>query len=306
MIEAEAAWSPVDQKGMLFLFPKEGGGQFTSPSMTLRIRPGDVLILGETCRGSLTAHDGKRLNLAYFSANLDHFFPLLATHEIPTLEHITSELRRPKWLGATHPIAAECHRLIAEATPEMTLRHRGQLLRVAAALLSNEFTAAQTKQIANKSPDLNMVQVFEKLSVDELLSLSVEELAERCNCSRRHLSRLFHQHFRFSVGALKMEIRLLKAVSLLRNPSAKMIHVAMDCGFNHQGLFNTCFKRRFGVSPGELRKQLAATNKTSTNFDAALPLAGCQQLVNGLCPLALRPDSCNFTLTTIVKQASQA
>jgi hypothetical protein len=53
-----------------------------------------------------------------------------------------------------------------------------------------------------------------------------------------------------------MEMRLLKAVSLLVDPDAKIIHVAEKCGFNHLGLFNTCFKRRFGASPSQWRKMV--------------------------------------------------
>jgi AraC-like DNA-binding protein len=99
-----------------------------------------------------------------------------------------------------------------------------------------------------------MVQVFEKLSASELINLSVGELADRFNCSRRHLNRLFHQHFGVSVAALRMEMRMLKAISLLRDAGVKIIDVAEQCGFNHLGLFNTCFKRRFGTSPGRWRK----------------------------------------------------
>jgi AraC-like DNA-binding protein len=102
-----------------------------------------------------------------------------------------------------------------------------------------------------------MIQVFEKLSANELSSLSVGELAVRFGCSKRHLNRLFHQHFGFSVAAMRMEMRLLKAASLLRDPDIKVIHVAEQCGFNHLGLFNTCFKRRFGASPGRWRKMSA-------------------------------------------------
>jgi transcriptional regulator GlxA family with amidase domain len=99
-----------------------------------------------------------------------------------------------------------------------------------------------------------MVQVFEKLSASELINLSVGELADRFSCSRRHLNRLFHQHFGVSVAALRMEMRMLKAISLLRDADVKIINVAEQCGFNHLGLFNTCFKRRFGTSPGQWRK----------------------------------------------------
>ena len=99
-----------------------------------------------------------------------------------------------------------------------------------------------------------MIQVFDKLSSAELLKLSVDELAAKFSCSRRHLNRLFHQHFGLSITALRMEMRLLKAVALLRNPREKIINVAEQCGFNHLGLFNTCFKRRYGTSPGQWHK----------------------------------------------------
>ena len=74
----------------------------------------------------------------------------------------------------------------------------------------------------------------------------------------------------------------MKAVSLLRDCDAKVINVAEQCGFNHLGLFNTCFRRRFGASPGQWRKALTddAINPTQrTNGDSECPLK-----VTGLCP----------------------
>ena len=128
-----------------------------------------------------------------------------------------------------------------------------------------------------------MVQVFEKLSASELINLSVSELADRFSCSRRHLNRLFHQHFGISVAALRMEMRLLKAVSLLRVADAKVIHVAEQCGFNHLGLFNTCFKRRFGSSPGQWRKSNIQTLSALASDQEDKSICPLHQ--SGLCPL---------------------
>jgi Helix-turn-helix domain len=73
----------------------------------------------------------------------------------------------------------------------------------------------------------------------------------------------------------------------LRNLDSKIIHVAEECGFNHLGLFNTCFKRRFGVSPGEWRKQ--------ARFQESAPPKGtapvCSLESKGLCPLAMSPNN---------------
>jgi AraC-like DNA-binding protein len=130
-----------------------------------------------------------------------------------------------------------------------------------------------------------MIQTFEKLSASELISLSVDDLAARFNCSRRHLNRLFHQHFGVSVTALRMEMRLLKAVSLLRDADAKIINVADQCGFNHLGLFNTCFKRRFGMSPGQWRKSKIQSEGASARKLENKARTKCPLLATGSCPL---------------------
>ena len=92
--------------------------------------------------------------------------------------------------------------------------------------------------------------MLERLSASELLNLSVEELAQKFGFCRRHLNRLFHQYFGLSVSRLRMEMRMLKAVTLLRDPNAKVINVAEECGFNHLGLFNASFKQPVWHQPG--------------------------------------------------------
>ena len=187
----------------------------------------------------------------------------------------------------------ECHRLLADAPSQFNLDHRGQLLRVISAILSVEFKNARGEKVGFIRVEEHMTQVFEKLSVIELLNLSVGELAEKFSCSRRHLNRLFHRHFGFSVAALRMEMRLLRAVSLLRDPDAKIIHVAEEAGFNHLGLFNTCFRKRFGTSPGKWRKQSALSgNQTNDSPDGK---AICPLRSNGLCPWTGSVENCDPT-----------
>jgi AraC-like DNA-binding protein len=134
----------------------------------------------------------------------------------------------------------------------------------------------------------HMMQVFEELSATELLTLSVGDMAHKFSCSRRHLNRLFHQHFGCSVASLRMEMRLLKALSLLREPDVKIIHVAEQCGFNHLGLFNACFKKRFGNTPSRWRKVAPNGENAGSDLDPGHP--SCPLHANGLCPWTPRPD----------------
>jgi AraC-like DNA-binding protein len=280
------------EKGLSFVFPKEGGGKYVSKAVTQRFVPGDVLVLNGTPEdeGGLCADEGGELVFWFFAANFEHLFPLFASNEICMLQNVTEGFKGTKLYGASSPLAGECHRLLAEVPPQFNLDHRSQLLRVVAAILSVEFKTAQPYRVGFVRAEVHMIQVFEKLSANELLSLSVGELAARFGCSKRHLNRLFHQHFGFSVAAMRMEMRLLKAASLLRDPDTKVINVAEQCGFNHLGLFNTCFKRRFGATPGQWRKMSTQANGQSVrpvNDSLVCPLRS-----NGLCPWAGNFDNC--------------
>lgn len=284
-------WIP-GANGLSFVFPKGGGGKYVSKAVTQHLVPGDILVLNGTPEdeGGLCADEEGEMVFWFFAANFEHLFPLFASNEICMLQNVTEGFKGTKLYGAFSPLARECHRLLAEVPPQFDLDHRSQLLRVVAAILSVEFKAAQSYRVGFVRAEVHMIQVFEKLSANDLLSLSVGELAARFGCSKRHLNRLFHQHFGFSVAAMRMEMRLLKAASLLRDPDTKVINVAEQCGFNHLGLFNTCFKRRFGATPGQWRKMSAQAEGQSVrpvNDGVVCPLRS-----KGLCPWDGAFDNC--------------
>jgi hypothetical protein len=66
--------------------------------------------------------------------------------------------------------------------------------------------------------------------------------------------------------------------------------VAEDCGFNQLGLFNTCFKRRFGTTPGQWRKLNLKADRAPAPAEGVA--SACPLQINGLCPLSGhgRPD----------------
>lgn len=275
-------------EGVGFVLVKGGGGKYVSKPVTHRLGPGDVLVLNAASGGKLCVADTGGLVFWCFSLCMEHLFPLFATSEIHLLQTVLEELNEPRLYPAAGPVATLCHRLLADVPPQSDLDHRTQLLRVVSAILTQEFKKAHSQRVGFIRAEEHLIQVFERLSADQLLTLSVGELASKFSCSRRHLNRLFHQYFGFSVAALRMEMRLLKAVSLLRDPDVKVINVAERCGFNHLGLFNTCFKRRFGTSPGQWRKTDVRTKPATPEVAVGEP--DCPLRANGLCPLSGRPD----------------
>ena len=277
-------WS-LKREGLSILFPKGGLGTIASNAAPQRIAVGDVVVINSASNFRLTASGGADLVFWCFSIRLDHLYPLFASHEISLLEAVAESFSAPRLFSGAQPLAKQCHRLIEDTPPQFSLDHRSQLLRVTSVILSEEFKLAHERRSGALGVEAHLIQIFEQLTAEELLTISVGELAAKFNCSRRHLNRLFHQYFGFSVAALRMEMRLLKAVSILRDANAKIINVAEQCGFNHLGLFNTCFKRRFGASPGQWRKQAVQgadrPNGIEVADDAVCPLHS-----KGLCPWA--------------------
>jgi AraC-like DNA-binding protein len=272
-----------------FLFPKGGVGTFVSAGVSHPLAPGDVLVFKEAQDGRVCAADPQELVFGCFSLCLEHLYPLFGSNELSLLQNVTECFKAPRLYPASSLLAQECHQLLAAAPPQHQLDHRGQLLRVVTAILAVEFKEARSARGGFGGAGDNMIQVFEELLVTDIMGLSVTELAERFHCTSRHLNRLFHQHFGFSVAALRMEMRLIKAITLLRNRDAKLTEVAEQCGFTHQGLFNACFKRRFGASPGQWRD----ANVPAHANPAGLIEGGylCRKLGNGVCPWASRASS---------------
>jgi len=276
------------EAGLNFLLSKGGIGRFTSMQASHRLVAGDILVSAGVSRAKLAVFDRcGEFHFWTFSVILENLLPLFDTNEIGLLRHVFDHFQAGRLYPGQSPLAAECRRLLGAVPTECNLDHRGQLVRIAASILSVEFKDALALRNGAFQPDDHMVQVFDKLTSSELIHLSVGEMADRFSCSRRQLNRLFHRHFGVSVAALRMEMRLIKAVSLLRDIHTKIITVAEECGFNHLGLFNTCFRRRFGASPGQWRKTTCAAARARSTPPAATP--SCPMRQAGLCPLQTGP-----------------
>ncbi|SPE59332.1 hypothetical protein SBV1_3130004 [Verrucomicrobia bacterium] len=271
----------IKGEGLALLFPKEGVGKLTSSACTVLLAPGDVLVVSAATEGKLSVVARDDLVFASFCLRFEHLGPLLAPAEICQLQRIADRFADPKLYPAATPFASECHRIVDGVPSRASLSHRIELLRVAAAILNSEFDPVALARSRLARPNQHIIRVFERLSSDDLMTLSVGELASRFGCSRRHLNRVFQQHFGLSVATLRMEMRLLKAVSLLRDPNTKVGQVAEECGFNSPSLFHTCFRRRFGTSPGQW------AGKAMVQKQATGPTAGdtaCPLRLSGVCP----------------------
>lgn len=86
-------------------------------------------------------------------------------------------------------------------------------------------------------------------------SLSRERVAEYFQRHPNHLSRFFHQHTKQNFRSYLNEIRLKRSLQFLRDLRYNVTDIANLCGFTDLQYFIRCFRKRFGMTPGEYRKR---------------------------------------------------
>jgi transcriptional regulator GlxA family with amidase domain len=85
--------------------------------------------------------------------------------------------------------------------------------------------------------------------------LSVDVLAERASCSRRHFGRLFKEVFGTTPADFVERLRLIEARHELSIPRNSLKAVAASVGFKSVDAFSRAFERRFGVRPSHYRQR---------------------------------------------------
>ncbi|MEE1155264.1 MAG: AraC family transcriptional regulator [Acutalibacteraceae bacterium] len=85
-------------------------------------------------------------------------------------------------------------------------------------------------------------------------SLTVDEIAENAGISSSHFMKLFREYTHTTCISYINKCRLTKAVELLETTRYNILDVATAVGYNNISLFNRDFKKIYGTTPKEIRK----------------------------------------------------
>lgn len=86
--------------------------------------------------------------------------------------------------------------------------------------------------------------------------LTITKIAAHIGLTRSYLYKIFIQVSKLSISDTITNIRLNKAVSLIRNSEHSIQEIAYMVGFNSQAYFSKIFKNHFKISPTTYRKQI--------------------------------------------------
>lgn len=84
--------------------------------------------------------------------------------------------------------------------------------------------------------------------------LTVEDIARQVYLSPGHLQRVFEFVYDIPLAEYVRSRKLHRSLEMLYETDAKISDIAYDTGFGHESSFIRSFKREFGVTPGEARK----------------------------------------------------
>lgn len=86
--------------------------------------------------------------------------------------------------------------------------------------------------------------------------LSLEELARVAEMSPNYLISLFRQSVGMTPHKYVIQQRLERARKLLEQSRLTLLEIANQCGFQDQSQFTNTFRRYFGVTPGQFKRQI--------------------------------------------------
>jgi AraC family transcriptional regulator len=104
--------------------------------------------------------------------------------------------------------------------------------------------------------------------------LSLDEMAQSVGLSTAHFARMFRKSTGETPHQFVMRLRLERAKAMLSAPDARVLDVAVACGFKTQQHFAQVFRDVWGVSPTEYRHDLVGSQPELHTHE--LPLTSFQ------------------------------
>ncbi|WP_343563829.1 GlxA family transcriptional regulator [Kiloniella sp. b19] len=108
--------------------------------------------------------------------------------------------------------------------------------------------------VAIKSGNQHLIGAMQYMLTSIEDPVEIHEIAEQIDLSRRQMERLFKRYVGVSPVKFYIKLRVERAYALLNETSMPIPEIAAATGFNSASQLAFQFKKRFGLSPTQLRK----------------------------------------------------
>jgi AraC-like DNA-binding protein len=243
--------------GWKIVLVSKGFFYWIARSEVRELQTGDVLVIGPAVDGLLRASQISVASLHYFNFQPEHLVGLMSLSERLSLEAI-AQTPQTRSIPANSAVAKEFADVVRNTGPRRSFFYRCRILHLVAMIFGNAMPNATQPKTNVATTLLRFEEIISRIPDADLINCSSEKLAEMCGCSLRHFRRMFRKQFKTSIRAKQTELRLQKARQLLAETDEKIVSVATESGYRHLGFFNAMFKKKFGVTPSEWRRQNSA------------------------------------------------
>jgi AraC family transcriptional regulator len=188
------------------------------------------------------------------------YFDLMAAELGPGPRRHAFHIPRLPCLRALSPLVAQmCARLAADSsqTDDSTTGMSWEELAIHLAATAVRLANGTRRNTPDPLPSAvaritRAVRIIEESSESEL---TVRRLARQAGLSPYHFLRCFEQLTGVTPHQYLLRARLRKAATRLATEPAKVLDIALDCGFGDVSNFNRAFRREFGTRPRRFRGQ---------------------------------------------------
>ncbi|WP_067623133.1 helix-turn-helix domain-containing protein [Alicyclobacillus acidiphilus] len=116
-----------------------------------------------------------------------------------------------------------------------------------------ELAVSETSPFFNRPPIVTRMMRY--IEENALSPLKIADVAQHVGLSTSRAVSLFKKHTGKTIIEYALEIRLSYAVELMNYTAATLDKIAEKCGFNNYAYFNKAFKKKYGKTPGQLRRE---------------------------------------------------
>lgn len=121
------------------------------------------------------------------------------------------------------------------------------------------FGKLHRSMVFRRSTDMNKTisQILHYCSQNYQEPITIPDLCRALHISQSHISHIFSQQLKISFPDYMNALRMNRAISLLQEPKLSITQIVERAGFPTIRTFNRVFRKQFGCSPSEYRRQHA-------------------------------------------------